>query len=83
MVGAFPPNSIDKFEDVFSFVYENGKDLSGFIDGMAQCTCWFKILDDFCQELRTLLMKMIEKLLLLIIMVEAMSSHSVGFIILI
>ncbi|XP_062521944.1 dye-decolorizing peroxidase YfeX-like [Corticium candelabrum] len=33
VVGAFPPNSIDKFEDVFSFVYENGKDLSGFIDG--------------------------------------------------
>lgn len=28
-----PADSIDKFEDVYSFVYRNGRDLSGFIDG--------------------------------------------------
>lgn len=34
VIGAFPPNCVEKFEDVYSFVYDNGKDLSGFIDGM-------------------------------------------------
>jgi Dyp-type peroxidase family len=33
IIGAFPERSIEKFEDVYSFVYQNGKDLSGFIDG--------------------------------------------------
>ena len=28
-----PPDSVDKFEDIYSFVYKNGRDLSGFIDG--------------------------------------------------
>ena len=28
-----PPNSVESFEDVYSFVYKNGRDLSGFIDG--------------------------------------------------
>uniref|UniRef100_K1RBF6 Uncharacterized protein yfeX n=1 Tax=Magallana gigas TaxID=29159 RepID=K1RBF6_MAGGI len=28
-----PANSVESFEDVYSFVYKNGRDLSGFIDG--------------------------------------------------
>lgn len=28
-----PAGSVDKFEDTYSFVYKNGRDLSGFIDG--------------------------------------------------
>ncbi|XP_061183940.1 dye-decolorizing peroxidase YfeX-like [Saccostrea echinata] len=28
-----PPNSVESFEDIYSFVYKNGRDLSGFIDG--------------------------------------------------
>jgi Dyp-type peroxidase family len=28
-----PKGSIDRFTDVYSFVYQNGRDLSGFIDG--------------------------------------------------
>ncbi|XP_025095375.1 uncharacterized protein LOC112564634 [Pomacea canaliculata] len=28
-----PKNSVESFEDVYSFVYKNGRDLSGFIDG--------------------------------------------------
>ncbi len=31
---SLPPGSVDKFEDIYSFVYQNGRDLSGFIDGM-------------------------------------------------
>ena len=40
VIGAFPARSIDKFEDVYSFVYENGRDLSGFIDGTEMC-CYY------------------------------------------
>ncbi|XP_074640930.1 dye-decolorizing peroxidase YfeX-like isoform X2 [Tubulanus polymorphus] len=29
----FPPGAVKQFEDVYSFVYKNGRDLSGFIDG--------------------------------------------------
>lgn len=28
-----PADSVDKAEDIYSFVYKNGRDLSGFIDG--------------------------------------------------
>lgn len=28
-----PANSVESFEDIYSFVYKNGRDLSGFIDG--------------------------------------------------
>jgi deferrochelatase/peroxidase EfeB len=28
-----PKDSVDRFEDIYSFVYKNGRDLSGFIDG--------------------------------------------------
>ncbi|KAL8609838.1 hypothetical protein ACOMHN_020673 [Nucella lapillus] len=28
-----PKDSVDKFEDIYSFVFRNGRDLSGFIDG--------------------------------------------------
>jgi len=28
-----PSGSVDKFQDIYSFVYKNGRDLSGFIDG--------------------------------------------------
>lgn len=28
-----PKDSVDSFEDIYSFVYRNGRDLSGFIDG--------------------------------------------------
>ena len=28
-----PKDSVDTFEDIYSFVYRNGRDLSGFIDG--------------------------------------------------
>ena len=28
-----PKGSVEKFEDIYSFVYRNGRDLSGFIDG--------------------------------------------------
>lgn len=30
-----PAGSVQRFEDVYSFVYRNGRDLSGFIDGKA------------------------------------------------
>jgi len=33
VVSSLPSGSIDKFEDTYSFVYKNGRDLSGFIDG--------------------------------------------------
>lgn len=28
-----PPRSVDRFEDIYGWVYRNGRDLSGFIDG--------------------------------------------------
>ena len=28
-----PKDSVASFEDIYSFVYQNGRDLSGFIDG--------------------------------------------------
>lgn len=28
-----PAGSVQRFEDIYSFVYRNGRDLSGFIDG--------------------------------------------------
>ena len=34
ILGKLPAGSVDKFEDTYSFVYKNGRDLSGFIDGM-------------------------------------------------
>lgn len=33
VVSKLPTNSVDNFEDIYSFVYRNGRDLSGFIDG--------------------------------------------------
>ena len=30
---AFPEDSVEKFDDVYSFTYRFGKDLTGFIDG--------------------------------------------------
>lgn len=33
VLGNLPEGSVAKFEDVYSFVYKNGRDLSGFIDG--------------------------------------------------
>lgn len=33
VVAALPEGSVRSFEDVYSFVYRNGRDLSGFIDG--------------------------------------------------
>jgi hypothetical protein len=33
ILAALPQGSVDSFEDVYSFVYKNGRDLSGFIDG--------------------------------------------------
>ncbi|XP_005098845.1 dye-decolorizing peroxidase YfeX [Aplysia californica] len=32
-IRSLPKDSVDKFEDIYSFVYQNGRDLSGFIDG--------------------------------------------------
>lgn len=33
VVAALPKGSVRSFEDIYSFVYRNGRDLSGFIDG--------------------------------------------------
>ena len=33
VMATLPAGSVDKFEDIYSFVYKNGRDLSGFIDG--------------------------------------------------
>jgi len=33
VIGKMPVGSIDNFEDIYSFVYKGGRDLSGFIDG--------------------------------------------------
>ena len=33
VMAALPEGSVDKAEDIYSFVYKNGRDLSGFIDG--------------------------------------------------
>jgi len=32
-MASLPAGSVDNFEDIYSFVYKNGRDLSGFIDG--------------------------------------------------
>jgi len=32
-VNSLPKGSVDKIDDIYSFVYKNGRDLSGFIDG--------------------------------------------------
>ena len=37
VMSRLPADSVDKFEDIYSFVYKNGRDLSGFIDGMYLC----------------------------------------------
>ena len=34
-MAALPKDSVKQFEDIYSFVYKNGRDLSGFIDGTA------------------------------------------------
>ena len=34
LLKSFPEESIDKAEDVYGWVYQNGRDLSGFIDGI-------------------------------------------------
>ena len=34
-----PKNSVENVEDIYSFVYRNGRDLSGFIDGQCVCVC--------------------------------------------
>ena len=33
VMASLPAGSVDNFEDIYSFVYKNGRDLSGFIDG--------------------------------------------------
>ncbi|TGZ59157.1 hypothetical protein CRM22_009248 [Opisthorchis felineus] len=33
VIHSFPAGSIDKFEDIYGWVYRGGRDLSGFIDG--------------------------------------------------
>ena len=32
-MAVLPKGSVKNFEDIYSFVYKNGRDLSGFIDG--------------------------------------------------
>lgn len=32
-MASLPKGSVKDFEDIYSFVYRNGRDLSGFIDG--------------------------------------------------
>ncbi|KAH9492942.1 hypothetical protein Btru_023895 [Bulinus truncatus] len=32
-INSLPKDSVESFEDIYSFVYQNGRDLSGFIDG--------------------------------------------------
>ncbi|CAL1539657.1 unnamed protein product [Lymnaea stagnalis] len=32
-IKSLPKDSVESFEDIYSFVYQNGRDLSGFIDG--------------------------------------------------
>ncbi|GAA48783.1 hypothetical protein CLF_102029 [Clonorchis sinensis] len=36
IVHSFPTGSIDKFEDIYGWVYRGGRDLSGFIDAGSQ-----------------------------------------------
>ncbi|CAH8567510.1 unnamed protein product [Schistosoma mattheei] len=33
IINNLPPRSVDRFEDIYGWVYRNGRDLSGFIDG--------------------------------------------------
>jgi hypothetical protein len=35
-LNSLPAGSVDNAEDIYSFVFKNGRDLSGFIDGK-QC----------------------------------------------
>ena len=35
-MGQLPAGSIEAFEDIYGWVYQGGRDLSGFIDG--ECT---------------------------------------------
>jgi len=32
-----PAGSVESFEDIYGWVYQNGRDLSGFIDGGFPC----------------------------------------------
>ena len=42
VLAALPEGSVDKAEDIYSFVYKNGRDLSGFIDGLFfDCVLFF------------------------------------------
>ena len=36
VMAQLPPDSVESFEDIYSFVYKNGRDLSGFIDGTCE-----------------------------------------------
>jgi deferrochelatase/peroxidase EfeB len=33
-LASLPKGSVRDYEDIYSFVYKNGRDLSGFIDGI-------------------------------------------------
>ena len=33
ILNLLPPNSVDRCEDIYGWVYKGGRDLSGFIDG--------------------------------------------------
>ncbi len=33
LVRSFPPGAIEKAEDIYGWTYQEGRDLSGFIDG--------------------------------------------------
>ncbi len=34
VISQLPAGSVDRYEDIYGWVYRNGRDLSGFIDGM-------------------------------------------------
>ena len=39
ILSQLPPNSVDRCEDIYGWVYKGGRDLSGFIDG--KILFWF------------------------------------------
>ena len=51
VVSSFPTGAIDKAEDVYGWVYQNGRDLSGFIDGKIRKGGTYLGKHDICMQL--------------------------------
>ncbi len=44
VLSEMPANAVSNVEEVYGFVYRNGRDLSGFIDGKSKCALFVFVL---------------------------------------